>query len=296
MKKNNALILKLSTLILTILTSNSSYSAISRHTDEIDTPEINRRIQEAQHACQQFGGDIQSPGNDVYWSVSPRTDRAIEKAYKREYLAEAEAEAERARRRYYKQQEEIRRYQAKLQYQREIQIERSNMQRMEREERQRQNALRPTQQHQYYRRPVQSPESPGDIVTWDEGLPLHRIRNVGLLSIFECTHEATLLSTAKADIKTDVTSDEASSSRSSLVDSFEEEHKTSNKENQKQNSQTQYSPTQLTSQAIQKRPRDKITSQGSTSLSSNDVRSPLRKVKKDLPGSQIKPLSFRANY
>jgi hypothetical protein len=289
MKKNSTLILKLSTLIVAILTSNSSYSAISRYTDEIGTPEIDRRIQEAQHACQQFGGDIQSPGNDVYWSVSPRTDRAIERAFKLEYLAEAEAEAERARRRHSQQQEEIRQYQAELQYQREIQrkiqIEWSNIQRMEREERQRQNALRPTQQYQYYRRPVQSPESPGDIVTWGESSPIHSIHNAGLFSISECVQKTTLLPTTIEDIKTDVTSDEASSSRSSLVDIFEEEHKTSDKENQKQNSQMQCSPTQLTSQAIQKRPRDKITSQGSTRLFSDDMRSPLRKVKKDLLGS-----------
>jgi hypothetical protein len=273
MKKNNALILKLSALVLIALTSNPSYSASyfsrSGHKSEIGTPEIQKRTQVAIQECREYGTWPKSPEGDVWWSEGPEYDKWYQKQYDIKYMLNAENAAKEANHEYLKQRKIIKAFEAQQEYQRKIRIA---QEKVRREEQQRQNALFDQyciKQEELQKR-LEWQEGLEDEVTWGN-FPLYRARSTTSNHVTTLPKDATEddLTSHETSSKDSSTSSTDSSYASSLSQTFIAEFVTDNKENQY--SQTPISAAKILadkiiiSQVIQKKSRDAMTSERQTS-------------------------------
>lgn len=239
-------------MILTLIAvaSNSAYGR-DYFNNLITTPEIDRRTHTAKENCKRFGAYPSSPEDVVYWQETPESEKRFLKGLKLDYLKQVEVQAKQAQLDYFVRQENARLYIKNQEYQRKFKA-------IQREEERKHYAWCREQRHiSKTRAPL--PESPEEVVTWDESSPMQYHRN----SRSNISHHIKI-AWAEASTSTEASSNDSSVMSedllhvSSINQDFRPEHGASNKENQE-------SPTQLITQTPQKRSHDAMTSQKQTS-------------------------------
>lgn len=199
-----------------------------------ETPEIDRQINNVIQRCQQFGTYPSEQEDEVYWSVSPITDRRTEKNFKLAYLRQIEAEEEQIKSRYFEEQQIIRERKEIQEYQQKAQIEKRR-----REEEQRKNALHNLyEQNRRLSQWQDLPDSPEScIVVWDDSSPVHSILKKDSIdsllspSTSIAADDEGATSHEETESRKSFGSDTLSSRPKSLNDELDAEFSESNKEN-----------------------------------------------------------------